>query len=232
MTQRTPDTPAQPGRAADASSSGVQVSETARVVAALIPSLPPATVKDLARLIQRRLTMLDPRLDRYARLGLLIDIVSVGTGEVPPTYGYEDERRLRTEAGETWPAQSSLSEAYGGWVRAVKAAMYLAFDGSSSKQPATHHNRLAPGRRCRPTYSHGEATAALNMCADTLGLWPTEYEYDDWRRLSGDLARRAGRPAPRFPSRPSWIRLFGSWQAFEEAALRARPATVAEHSSS
>jgi hypothetical protein len=200
----------------------VLVSETARVVASLISCLPRDAVVDLRRLIQRRLTALNPHAVRYARLGLLVEIVSVGTGEVPSSADYEELRREKSLIGESWPAQASLSVAYGGWVNAVKAAMYLAFDGSSAQRSAASgHHRLSNARGPVLAYSHDEAVSALRECAQALGVWPTEHEYDEWRRLTAELTRLSGNASKRYPSRAAWKRLFGGWQAFEARALRA-----------
>jgi hypothetical protein len=198
-------------------------SEVAHLIANLIPALPERTLADLRRLLQRRLTAFDNLDVRYARLGLLIDIVSTGTGEVPTTRAYEGERERRASCGETWPVHSTLSVAYGGWVRAVRAAMLLWRDGSSSRTANSNHHFGD-----RPPYTHEEAVRAMLVCRDTLGVWPTEGEYDDWRRLARELARSSGRPEPRLPGRSAWVRLFGSWQAFERRARREADVAITE----
>lgn len=196
------------------------VSEAAELIARLIPVLPERTVADLSRLLQRRLTNFDYKAVRYARLGLLIDIVSAGTGELPSTRDYECQRERRMQTGETdWPTHSTLTVAYGGWVRAVRAAMLLWLDGSSSRTPnSNHHNSF------EPAYGHQEAVDAVRACRDALGLWPTEWEYDEWRRVSRELARNSGCPYPRYPGRGVWRKLFGTWEA-----LVARARQVADY---
>ncbi|HEX3803216.1 MAG TPA: hypothetical protein VHV75_10280 [Solirubrobacteraceae bacterium] len=193
-----------------------RVSETAIVIAELIPHMSPETVEDLGRLIQRRLTMLDTRAERYARLGLLIDIVSERTGEVPSVARYRELRAVREPAGERWPSDTALSTAYGGWVNAVRVAMELVWNGASVKTPrSTHHQKISA------PYSGEEAVAAFLVCCEALGCWPTEYEYEDWRVLSRELARRAGMPEPRYPATKTWKRLYGGkWHHFEAAVRR------------
>lgn len=204
------DQPTQPD-----TTDGARVSEAAELVARLIPVLPERTVVDLARLLQRRLAAPSATTLRYARLGLLIDIISDGTGEVPSTRRYESERARRAETGEAWPVHSTLCVAYGGWVRAVRAAMLLHRDGLQARTAASHHHH-----GFRQPYRHEEAVDALIKCRETLGVWPTEWEYDDWRLLCRERARNSGAPEPRYPERAAWRRLFGSWEAFDAAAQR------------
>lgn len=195
--------------------SDMRVSETGRVIEVILSELPEQTVDDLARLIQRRLTMLDVSSIRYARLGLLIDVVSTGTGEVPSTRAYDAARDRAALGGESWPSHSTLVVAYGGWVNAVRAAMMLWIDGSVARVPVSNHHR-----RPERAYRLEEATGALLACSDALTVWPTEQEYEEWRRLSREMARNAGLPYPRYPSRQSWRKLYGNWPAFEAAARR------------
>lgn len=192
-----------------------RVSEAARVIAAVIPSLPSDEVADLGRLIQRLLTTMDHREKRYARLGLLVRIVSERTAEVPTVADYDDLREAGRDRGEGWPSHTALCNAYGGWVNAVRAAMRLVWEGSSAQTPHSNHHR-----KFELAYSREEAVEAFLDCRDVLVCWPSEYEYDDWRLLGRELARRAGKPAPRHPSTPVWKRLFGSWAEFEKAARR------------
>jgi hypothetical protein len=197
------------------------VSEVALFIAKLIPQLPEETIEDLVRLLRRRLTASDKHRLRYARLGLLIDLVSVGTGELPSTRLYEEERAKRAAAGENdWPAHSTLNAAYGSWVMAVQAAMLLWRDGSGASVSSSNRHRGANAR-----YSYEEATAALVACYEQVGQWPTEYEYDEWRRISRDLAHKSGVRLPRYPDKGTWLRMFGDWDAFDAAAKRRRART-------
>ncbi len=200
----------------DGRSAEPRVSEMARVIAELVPSLPVETVVDLGRLVQRRLTMVDSHATRFARLGLLIDMVSEESGEVPSTDAYDRLRAERLSAGEVWPAHSTLCVAFGGWVGAVRTAMLLVLDGSRSPVPARNHYRDA-----KPVFSLQDCVAAFIDCSRSLGVWPTEHEYEEWRRLSRELARLAGKPYPHYPSAQSWRRLFGPWVSLETAARRA-----------
>jgi hypothetical protein len=121
-----------------------RISETARVIEALIPELPEETRTHLGRLIQAKLTVTDRHVRRYARLGLLAQMTSTGTGEVPTLRDYEAERERRAAAGEAWPSSDTLIQGHGSWVAAVKVAMRLAVLGphQGSKEPNTdaiHH---------------------------------------------------------------------------------------------
>lgn len=193
------------------------VSEAAELVASLIPALPEETVLDLGRLLQRHLTTFSPQETRYVRLGLLIDLVSDGSGVVPTTREYETARAERAALGETeWPAHSSLHAAYGTWTKAVRAAMLLWRDGTGARVPASNHHH-----EFRGMYSYDEAVAALQACRDAIGAWPTEGEYREWRQTARELARNAGVPYARHPSGQAWRRLFGIWAQFLAAAQRA-----------
>lgn len=198
------------------------VSEAAELIARLIPHLPEKTVLDLGRLLQRHTTRPDPGGARYVRLGLLMELVADGHGVLPATREYEAERAMRVSRGEDqWPAHSTLINAYGTWVRAVRAAMLLVRDGTSSKvSSANHHTRF------EPSYSLKEVLDALIACRDAIGEWPTEGEYTEWRRAARDLARNAGKPAPRYPVRGAWARIFPGWEEFLAAAKRAAEAAT------
>jgi hypothetical protein len=184
------------------------------VVIGLIPFAPKDVRVALGRLVQRRLTTFNQHEARWARLGLLVRIVSVGTGDVPSVQLYTDRRSEAAEVGEDWPTASTLSVAYGGWTFAVRAAMRLWLLGTESRVSDARHHQIGVKRAYRPH----EACEALRSCRETLGAWPTEFEYEDWRRAARLLAHACGQPAPRLPSRPAWMRLFGSWPAFETEA--------------
>jgi hypothetical protein len=198
------------------------VSEAAELIARLIPHLPEKTVLDLGRLLQRHTTRSNPGAARYVRLGLLMELVADGNGVLPATREYEAQRATRVNGGEDqWPAHSTLINAYGTWVRAVRAAMLLVRDGTSSKvSSANHHSKF------EPSYSLKEVLDALIACRDAIGEWPTEGEYTEWRRAARDLARNAGKPAPRYPVRNAWARIFPGWEEFLTAAKRAAEAAA------
>lgn len=192
------------------------VSEVAHFISKLVAALPVDVVDELVRLLRRRLTMVDTHQIRYARLGLLIDLVSVGTGEIPSTRVYEDERARRAQAGEThWPTHSTLHAAYGSWVKAVEAAMLLWRDGPSARVSFSnaHHERV-------PRYSYDEVVDALVSCYQQIGTWPNDVEYDEWRRIARELARNSGTPTPRYPNRGAWKGVFDRWELYLAAAKR------------
>lgn len=192
-----------------------RVSGEARAISALLPALSPDELNDLKRLIQARLTSFNEHQRRFARLGLLVEMVCTRSGEVPETGEYEGLRKSREREGEEWEHATTLSRAYGCWPKAVRAAMRLAFDGSSARVPSKYRTDTPPAG-----YTPDEAVNAFLKCLDVLAVWPTEPEYEEWRRLANDLARVAGNRPLRYPSRAAWLRLFGSWQAFEATARR------------
>lgn len=193
-------------------------SEAAQLlVAAVLPHLSARDAEHLRRLIGDGLASPEPVVLREARLGLLIDLVTERTGEVPSVQAYEDLRVEREERGERWPSHSTLARAYGGWLGAVRAAMQVDVGRNPWGTPSKRHRV--------PAYTRDEALAAVARCRSAMGAWPTEQEYVRWRRVERRGARGAGVLEPRLPSAGSLRRLTGT---FSEAVRGARERVATE----
>jgi hypothetical protein len=175
----------------------------------LVPALTEKAATDLRRLLARTLTLPTPAELREARLGLLIDLVVELEGEVPSIELYNERRARRAdEAGEEWPAHTTLIRAYGStWLAAVKAAMRVAFEGSNHTVSQDNHHRTF----VKP-YEREECLAAIRHCAQAIGATPSLMEYNDWTILMRRSHRLAGQREPRLPSRETVLKSWGSWQ--------------------
>jgi hypothetical protein len=182
--------------------------ELAAGIAGLVSVLPERTRSDLRALLARDIAAPPPERERAARLSLLCERVRRGGGEVPGVDLYETARR---QGREDAPSASTLSRTYGGWVRAVRAAAWLAA-GASGPAPAA---RLLP--RQRP-YTQDEALGALELCRSDLGSWPSAAEYEEWAHLRRRLQRRFGGGDARTPGLSVLTRLFGGIGAAEAVA--------------
>jgi hypothetical protein len=74
-------------------------SDVAWALAELVPAIPEPTAVDLKRLLSRSLTNPSPAERREARLGLVIELVSDGQGQVPAVADYEEARQERAARG-------------------------------------------------------------------------------------------------------------------------------------
>lgn len=190
-------------------------SEVAQNLAALVPAMTEKVAQDLKRLLGRTLTLPTPAELREARLGLLIDLVLELEGEVPSIELYNRQRARRLAgSGEKWPAHTTLIRAYGStWLVAVKAAMRVAFEGSSHHVSQDNHHR----KFVKP-YKREEYIGAVLECAESIGATPSLMEYNDWTILMRRSHRLAGQPDPRLPSRETVLKFWGSWWRFLRAA--------------
>jgi hypothetical protein len=177
--------------------------ELAAGVARMVSLLSSESRADLRRLLSHELAAPTPELERAASLELLCGLVDRGEGEVPTVEEYDAERRRRKGPS---PAGSTLSRRYGGWMRAVSAAAWLAAGGSGAP-PASGF------RDPQPPYSRAEALLALEACRDAVGEWPTAAEYEEWRRLRLRLQRRFGDGRSRMPGLSVFARIFGGIEA-------------------
>ncbi len=181
-------------------------SEVARELAKLIGALSAEAALQLEGLLANSIGSPSSAEIREARLGLLIELVSVGTGEVPGVDQYNGERDQRSARGEHWPSASALSKAYFGWQQAVRAAMRLHFIGTRARVASSHTHAPASGEYTRP-----EVTNAIRRFRDRHGTWPSYSEYGQWGADARRLARRGGHPDPRIPEHVVIRKLFGEW---------------------
>jgi hypothetical protein len=195
--------------------------------------------EDLSRLLSHSLASPNPGQRRAARLGLLIAIISEGTGEFVTSTGYDKERADRRNGmeAEEWPTASALTRAYGHWLAAVNAACRFWFDGSAGYVPDTYRHK----RTYQWPYEPAEILKAIRRCQRELGLaseegsassdatsrqapaggatFPTEWEYREWAFLTRRLAARAGTSC-RVPGAHQHRRAFGGYAGAVEAARR------------
>lgn len=191
--------------------------EAATLLAELARMLLPEEQAALARLLSHSLASPTRAERREARIGLLTELVSNGTGEVPAVADYETLRQQRAADGERWPAASVLVTAYGTWLAAVKAAMRLHFGGSAARVPRSYQHAMTR----QAGYTRDQAIDAIRRCRRELGgEWPSQGEYDEWMRTSRWAARLAGTGDPRIPGEVQIRKLFGSWHRALEIARR------------
>lgn len=197
-------------------------SEVAWVLAHLVPALSEATASDLRRLLSHSLTSPTASELREARLGLLIDLVSDGSGLVPGLADYEAARQRRLRQGQSWPSSSTLIQAYGGhWLAAVRSAMRIAFEGTKGRAPSSGHHL----RSWSKPYTRQEVVKAVAECWRAIGLnpngaGPSQAEYLDWVDLTKRAARQSGR-SKRLPTQTVLIRLWPGWERLIDAARTA-----------
>jgi hypothetical protein len=204
-------------------------SELAWGIGELAVALPPEVTSDLKRLLARSITDPRPGERRDARLGLLVELVAGAEGEIPTIDDYEATRaQRRRERGEDWPAHTTISRAWGHWLKAVAGAMRLAFRPSGGRVPETTHHVPAGGE-----YTREEVLAAISECRFALGFYRVpadnaeggaasliKAEYEEWAKLRRRAARLAGQPGPRLPTREPIVRFFGSFERAEVASRK------------
>ncbi|HEX5556364.1 MAG TPA: hypothetical protein VFX13_01960 [Gaiellales bacterium] len=197
----------------------LDVSELARGLAQLVPTLASADREQLARLLATSVEAPSAGLIRRARLGLLIDILGRLAGELVDVPTYEAERANRAQANEVWPAATTLIRLFGTWFRAQAAAIDLAFRGTGARRPSSLQHTGS-----RPGYTAAEVREVLIEVRRVLGAWPLSGEYFEYRRLRRWAARLTGSPEPRLPSMTPLNRLYGGY----EQALRDAQSEVGE----
>ena len=126
---------------------------------------------------------------------------------------YEAERERWRLRGVEWPAASTVSRAFGDWLRAQIAAGHLAFLGTGAHQPRSHHH-TGP----RPKYTPLEVLTVMIELRRTFGVWLTSGEYKQLVELRRRAALQLGQPEPRLPSMTPINRLFGGYPAVIAAA--------------
>jgi hypothetical protein len=178
---------------------------------------------ELRRLVSHSLAAPLPGAVRDARLGLLIQLISDGSGEYVDAARYENALRERQADGEDWPDRSTLIRAYGHWLLAVRAAMRFWFDGGHARVPASYahaqmHRAYRPPEILASIIRLRSELAEMHPDADE-SPWPTEWEFEEWGRLVRGGARRAGTEA-RVPGLKQIRKAFGSYDRAVEHARR------------
>lgn len=189
-----------------------RIHPAARFIARNVRYWDPVAAFHLLEALSHNLATLFPPRERYAKLGLLIRLISVGTGEVPPVEAYDAARTAAKKLGENWPSRSDLIYSYGSWSKAVKAAMET-FYGQGRVSTSTRHARLD-----KVAYTNDEIVEQLLVCRASIGFEPNQWEYEEWARVARLLRRRAGQ-VPRIPGLVQIRKAFGS---FDNAAIVAR----------
>lgn len=180
------------------------VSPEAAALLHLVPDLSERTLRDLERLLLADLAAPSGAELREARLGLLMQVVSDGSGQIPRADDYDTLREVRHALGERWPDSTTLIRAYSRWAVAVRAAMRLAFDGGAQRVAHTHKH--GQGRR---DYTRAEVIdAVLRFREEHGGRCPTATQFYAWGEHLRRAARNGGHPDPRVPTRPALRRKF------------------------
>jgi hypothetical protein len=101
----------------------------------------------------------------------------------------------------------------------VKAArtLYRGVNGAGVRVrvPASYHHCGRHG-----PYTRLEVAEALLLCRRVVKDWPSEWEFQEWARLTRLLARERGLPTPRLPSPRQVRNLFGDFPRAVEWAKR------------
>jgi hypothetical protein len=189
-------------------------SDGAQVIARLVTAFPETTVEHLLELLSNHLAAPAAAELRERQVGLLVELISSGTGEVPGTDDYDQLRAKRTVLGQQWPHSTSLIRACGHWLKAVEAAMRLHAQGSGARVPSSYKH--ATGRR--NSYTRSEVVWALERFKRAFGDWPTQWEFEAWRPLERRLARERGNLEPRISSLKQIRKLFGSYDRAVQVA--------------
>jgi hypothetical protein len=193
--------------------------EFAREMALLVRRLDVNAREQLRQLLGHDLAVPSVGERREAVLGLLIELVSDGSGVVPTVAEYAAARSREAAVGRDWPSPSMLSAHFGDWLGAVRSATLLVVRGPASRVPASRGAWFD-----RPAeYSRDEVCRAIAQCADSSGEWPSDVLFTEWRRTVRLVALAAGcTDEVRVPGRKAMMRHFGTYSNALDAAKRAR----------
>lgn len=202
-------------RPAAGSEPGGEPSEAAVFSAEILAqTMSQSELMDLERLLAHSLAHPKPAQLREARLGLLIELCTTQTAEVPTQKRYDEERQRRKLLGEHWPDSTTLSRAFHGWNWACRAAMRLVHVGSAARVSHSQHFRKSQ----RAPYTRQEVIDAILRFRDTWDRRPDFSAFLAWGASERAFARLHGRQDPRIPSLPVITRLFGDFERARAAA--------------
>jgi len=172
-------------------------SSAAYVIARLVPALDERACHQLRALLADDLATRDAVAPaNHSLVGITVVIAVIG--HVPSIAQYETARQEHP----TWPHHSSLNRRYGSWLHAVNAAAKLI-----SSRPT----RSYPARQASRSYTRTDCAQAILLCKLAIGDWPHRSEYQRWRTIEADLARRTGSPERAHPPDHDIRERLGSW---------------------
>lgn len=197
-------------------------SEVAIALGRLVEAISLDCARDLERLLAYEIGLPKSSELRQARLGVLVELVADGSGEIPGTAAYKRSlaairREGEASHGDAGASVASLINAYGSWHSAVRAAMRLAAEGEGSRVGSSQRE----SRRHHASYDRDEALGALRKFRADFGRWPRHGEWVDWTTHCRRIARDGGNADPRQPSAKTLKRLFGSFADAVQAAKAA-----------
>ena len=197
-----------------AASAAEEPSELALGLADLLRTMDSVALNDLERLLAASVAIPTAGELRSARLGLMVELLGDGTGEVPSVAAYLELRARRASAGEIWPAPSTLLVAFGDWLTVVRAAMRVS-RGQLASVAHTHRPRRIPS----PPYTPAEVIDALRRFRAWNDSWPSgPHEWERWASETRRLAREQGGRDARVPTQATIRRLFGAFERAVRAA--------------
>jgi hypothetical protein len=176
----------------------------AHVIARLVPALGERTCQQLRALLADDLATRDALAPaNHSLAGISAVIVMIG--HVPSIAQYENARREQPG----WPHHSVLVRRYGSWLHAANAAVKLV------RSPP---QRAYPARQPSRSFTRTDCARAILQCKLAIGDWPHRSEYQRWRTIEADLARRTGSPDRVHPPDYDIRERLGSWTLALEIA--------------
>lgn len=194
--------------------------EAAQLIAALVPALPMDDARDLARLLGHQIAAPSRASIREARLGLLIELISLqGDFTLPSEDNYTDLRAERAASGEDWPTSRTLVSAFGHWLKAGDAAVNHVRGHNANGQRI---RVAASNKHCRrhTPYSRQDVMDDIKRARLALGYWPSEWEYEEFTRVTRRLARKYSEPKHRITGIKQVRTWFGDYPRAVQASRR------------
>lgn len=174
---------------------------------------PKEVVEDLLRMLEHLVAsrVHSTAALRLGHLRLLIELVEVTTTGFIRRDAYDEARRIeKEEHGRDFPDSSTLAGYYGGWLKAVDAAVRWLVHGGSARVKV---NKKACVMHA--SYSVQEIRGAILRARLDIGDWPTEWEWEEWANITRQLSVED----PRLPVMKAIRKAYDS---FDEAVLDTR----------
>lgn len=200
------------------STSTGNATEAAQLIAQIVPNLPLETARELARLLGHEIAAPSRARLREARLGLLTELMSLRSDPRPPSEEeYNALRDQRAEIGQNWPTSRTLRNAYGHWLKAVRAATnHLRGYNEDGKRITVPSSNAHRGRH--KSYTRQDILDDIKRARLAIGDWPSEWEYEEFNRITRLLAKRQGKTKPRIAGLKQIRNEFGDYARAREAA--------------